>query len=298
MKLNLKPVTMFASKHAGRLGLLAKKHAPEILFVIGIGGMIYTIVDASKATMKLTDLKYHHEDKIAEIYDRVNVENVEVDDKEIGKEHVRYGLAIAKNYARPAIVFVLSASALAGSHGLLKKRNIALMAAYKLLDEDFTKYRKNVVAELGEAKDEHFRGLEHEIIEVEEEDDNGKKKKGKKDVKIVGDPNGHSQYARFFDESSPNWNQTPEYNLYFLKAQQNYWNDMLRARGHVFLNEVYESLGMSHSKAGAVVGWVLSKDDGDNFIDFGIYENKDAVNGKEKSWLLDFNVDGVIYDLI
>ena len=51
----------------------------------------------------------------------------------------------------------------------------------------------------------------------------------------------------------------------------------------------------------AVVGWVLGN--GDNCIDFGIWDSanekaRDFVNGREGAILLDFNVDGVIYDLI
>jgi hypothetical protein len=108
-------------------------------------------------------------------------------------------------------------------------------------------------------------------------------------------------YARFFDELSTSWNREPEYNLVFLKCQQSYANDMLKTRGHVFLNEVYDSLGIERTKAGQVVGWVISED-GDNFIDFGLYANngkvRDFINGREGAILLDFNVDGVIYDKI
>jgi hypothetical protein len=98
---------------------------------------------------------------------------------------------------------------------------------------------------------------------------------------------------------NPNWQKNSEHNKLFLKCQQSYANDMLQARGHVFLNEVYSWLGLEHSKAGAVVGWVINSD-GDNFVDFGIFDpgNSRFVNGQERSILLDFNVDGVIYDKI
>jgi hypothetical protein len=133
-------------------------------------------------------------------------------------------------------------------------------------------------------------------------DENGKKIKSKKTIEVT-DPNGVSQYARFFDESCVQWSKTPEYNLTFLNCQQNYANDLLHSRGHVFLNEVYDMLGIPRSQAGAVVGWVLGKDNDVGYIDFGIYDGnrmraRDFVNGYERSILLDFNVDGVIYDLI
>ncbi|MCA1800666.1 MAG: DUF6353 family protein, partial [Actinobacteria bacterium] len=111
-----------------------------------------------------------------------------------------------------------------------------------------------------------------------------------------------SIYARYFDEGSTVWSRERDYNRLRIRAIQNYANDMLKARGHLFLNEVYDELGLPRSRAGAVVGWVMSKS-GDNFVDFGIYnqENERArafVNGQEQSILLDFNVDGVIYDLL
>jgi hypothetical protein len=88
-------------------------------------------------------------------------------------------------------------------------------------------------------------------------------------------------------------------NRLFVTCQQNYLNHVLQVRGHVFLNEAYDALGLERSTAGAVVGWVMG-DNGDNYIDFGIFEAQNArfVNGSERSILLDFNVDGVIYDKI
>lgn len=108
-----------------------------------------------------------------------------------------------------------------------------------------------------------------------------------------------SPYARFFDEASANWVKDPEINHIFVQCQQNFANNLLIARGHLFLNEVYDMLGIDRSSAGQVVGWVISGD-GDNFVDFGMFEAHSArfVNGYERSILLDFNVDGVVVDKI
>jgi hypothetical protein len=88
--------------------------------------------------------------------------------------------------------------------------------------------------------------------------------------------------------------------MLFLSNVQNYMNDRLKARGHVFLNEVYDEIGLSHTEAGAVVGWRWKKGSGDDFIDFGIWDGTEVVNdffnGREGALLLDFNVDGVIYN--
>ena len=90
-------------------------------------------------------------------------------------------------------------------------------------------------------------------------------------------------------------------NLSFLKCQQKYANDLLVAHGYLFLNQVYEMLGIPKTKAGQVVGWIYDKKNPqhDNYVDFGIYDlhnerKRDFVNGYERSILLDFNVDGDI----
>lgn len=286
-------------KVAGRGMLLVKKHSPEILTTVGIVGVVASAVMASKATLKLEpvvekikngkdEAKSFLEDEMFPEYDK------DRHNKEVARVYVKGAVDLSKLYG-PSITLGLSSIAcIIGAHGIMRKRNVALAAAYKAVETSFSEYRKRVIAEIGEEKEEDvYIGRQ----QVEIVDENGKKKKVTK-----VDPNGISAYARFFDEYSDNWSKTPEYNLLFLKAQQNYANDLLHARGHVFLNEVYDMIGIPRSQAGQVVGWVLSKD-GDNFIDFGVYDFDNTgshlfVNGHERSILLDFNVDGVIYDLI
>lgn len=110
-------------------------------------------------------------------------------------------------------------------------------------------------------------------------------------------------YARWFEaESSTSWNKPEyeEYNWLFLRSQQNWANDMLRARGHIMLNEVYDSLGLSRTTLGAVVGWTyaLHKEvdpSQPNFVDFGCWEQEGkSFDAKPGAILLDFNVQGPI----
>jgi hypothetical protein len=282
---------------------VAHRHGPAILTGAGIVGGIATVVLASRATLKVEPVVDEATVDIALQRERANLVGADmarvVTDEEINYEirkiKVSSALKIAKLYVPTVSIGVASIGCVLGAYGVMKKRNVALIAAYNALEKSFEVYRKRVVDEYGEEKDRDFRyGLRDEKVQDPET--------GKNKTITHVDPNGISQYARFFDDASASWSKTPEYNLVFLRAQQNYFNDLLRARGHVFLNEVYDQLGLERSQAGQMVGWVVSKD-GDNYIDFGIYDfdnerKREFVNGRERNILLDFNVDGVIVDRI
>ena len=305
---NLTEIKAMVVKATGRSGLVLKKYSPEILMGVGIASVIGGTVLACKATLKVEEIiddAKTNLDKINTVHEDVNVSEEVYSEKDYKKDlsivYVQTGVKLVKLYGPAVTLSAVGIGCLLGAHGIMKKRNVALMAAYKAIEQSFGDYRQRVREELGEETDRKYHlGLRDEVVTEETVDENGKKKKVKT-TKTVIDPNKHSQYARFFDESSMHWNKIPEYNLVFLKAQQNYANDLLKARGHVFLNEVYDMLGIPRSQAGAVVGWVLGE--GDDFVDFGIFDStddkvRDFVNGYERNILLDFNVTGVIYDLI
>lgn len=295
------------SNFTGRNLLYLKKYSPEIMLAIGIGGIIGSTVLACKATLKVEEVLEEASEKITNIKDAKetfkNDEHIysESDhNRDLAIVYAQTGVKLLKLYGPAIGLGAISIGSVVGSHKIMKGRNVALAAAYKLVDEGFKDYRRRVIEELGDGADRHFRhGIKAEEIEYEVETD-GKKEKIKEVVDIVSGEDV-SIYARFFDEYSPNWTNNPEMNLLFLKTQQNYANDKLRARGHIFLNEVYDMLGLDRTKAGAHVGWVLGN--GDGYVDFGIYDHtkpirRKFVNGLEPSILLDFNVDGVILDLI
>jgi hypothetical protein len=101
-----------------------------------------------------------------------------------------------------------------------------------------------------------------------------------------------AEYTKVFDTSSPEWRGDVADNFRFLKTQQDYLNSCLKARGHVFLNEIFDALGMPRTSVGATDGWVKNSKLGTNLIDFGL-KNTYQVNN---SILLVFNVQGTIYD--
>lgn len=304
--MNLENIKNVISRSTGRGGLLLKKHSPEILMVTGVVGIVTSTVLACRATLKAGEVIEEAKGKLDKIhYANQNIDKETYSERDYKKDltvtYVQTGVDFAKLYGPAVLIGVASIGCILGAHGIMKKRNLALVAAYKAIETSFADYRKRVVEEFGMEKDRLLKnGIVQSKVSVVEIDENGKAKKSQKVVEVT-DPNGISQYARFFDEASINWSKTPEYNLTFLKCQQNYANDLLKSRGHIFLNEVYDLLGIPRSQAGAVVGWV--KDVGDGFVDFGLFDGenmrvRDFVNGYERNILLDFNVDGVIYDMI
>lgn len=287
-------------RHVARRALTAQKASPEVLLGVGIVGLVGSTVLACRATLKMDEVLDESKHKLATAKGLDHPEYSEKDrSRDISLIYFQSSVKIVKLYAPAIIVGGLSIYALTSSHKILTRRNMALTAAYGALERGFNEYRGRVIEKYGEDEDRNLRfGSEMATIE---DPNTGKKREIVRAPRGEGDP---SIYARFFDPMSSSWNKEPEYNRIFLQCQQNYANDLLHSRGHVFLNEVYDMLGVPRSQAGAVVGWVLSKNgETDNYVSFGIFDDKtqqirDFVNGREGAILLDFNVDGVIYDKI
>lgn len=309
--MNLAVIKSSAVKLLGNKALAIQAHSPEILLAAGLTGVVASTVLACRATLKVDQVLEAHRATIEHIDNFVELASVgavknEYTDQDRKQDltvvYIQTAQQVAKLYAPAVIVGVASISCILGAHNILKARNLAVMAAYKTLDEGFKAYRNRVAEAYGEDKEYMLRhGLQVEQVIETEIGKDGKAKKVKSTKMVLADPTMPSIYARFFDEGSTQWSPTPMYNLLFLRNQQDYFNDMLRVRGHVFLNEIYDALGLERSHAGQIVGWVVGH--GDSFIDFGLYDgtkprHPDFVNGKEPNVLLDFNVDGVVYDMI
>ena len=300
----------FVSVYNGVKGQV-QKHSPEILMGVGVVGVVTSTVMACRATMKLNDILEESKetrDKIKEVENNPKYEDKysqEDAKKDLTINYVQTGMKIAKLYAPAVVLGGASLGCLLASNDILRKRNAALSAAYMTVDKSFKEYRNRVTERFGEEVEKEIRyGIKAEQLETTVVDEDGNETTVTDTVKTM-DPTLYSDYARFFDAASPCWQNDPEYNLMFLKAQQQYANDLLRAKGRLFLNDVYDMLGIERTKAGQVVGWVYDRENpnGDNFVDFGIYDmSKERVrafvNGYETNILLDFNVDGNIWDLM
>lgn len=298
-------VSLIANKAVFQL----KKHSPEILLVGGTIGVVASAVLACKASTKVGALIDEAKNTVNNIHDIVNdPENAETYSEEDGKKavavtYVQTGLKVARLYAPAVALGTVSIACIFASNNILRKRNVAIAAAYATVDAAFKDYKGRVIDLIGEEAERKLRlNLKSQVIEETVVDENGEEKTVTKTVDVV-DPNGTSMYSKIFDETNPNWERNAEYNLMFLRAQQQYANDLLKAKGRLFLNEVYSMLGFEPTKAGQIVGWVYNPDNenGDGYVDFGLYNihsesARNFINGLEPAVLLDFNVDGNVWD--
>lgn len=296
----MKSVNGVASKAVMKL----KKHSPEILVVAGIAGTVVSAVLACKATTKVAEILDETKGTLDTIHEgmetgAINGQEYTTEDgkKDTVVVYAQTGMKLAKLYAPAIILGTLSITSILASNNILRKRNVALGAAYAAIDKSFKEYRGRVIERFGEQVDTELKyGIKaKKFEEIEVDPENGKEKKVKKTV-MVADPNLQSDYAVYFDSKSRNYETNPDYNRMFLKAQQAFANDKLQTRGHLFLNEVLDDLDLPRTHAGQIVGW--TKDGPDGYVNFRIVEvERETEDGRhEPALLLDFNVEGNIWE--
>lgn len=296
----MKSVNGVASKAVMRL----KKHSPEILVVAGIAGTVVSAVLACKATTKVAEILDETKGTLDTIHEgmetgAINGQEYTIEDgkKDTVVVYAQTGVKLAKLYGPAIILGTLSITSILASNNILRKRNVALGAAYAAIDKSFKEYRGRVIERFGEQVDTELKyGIKaKKFEEIEVDPETGKEKKVKKTV-MVADPNLQSDYAVYFDSKSRNYETNPDYNRMFLKAQQAFANDKLQTRGHLFLNEVLDDLDLPRTPAGQIVGW--TKDGPDGYVNFRIVEvERETEDGRhEPALLLDFNVEGNIWE--
>lgn len=296
----MKSVNGVASKTVMKL----KKHSPEILVVAGIAGTVVSAVLACKATTKVAEILDETKGTPDTIHEgmetgAINGQEYTTEDgkKDTVVVYAQTGMKLAKLYAPAIILGTLSITSILASNNILRKRNVALGAAYAAIDKSFKEYRGRVIERFGEQVDTELKyGIKaKKFEEIEVDPETGKEKKVKKTV-MVADPNLQSDYAVYFDSKSRNYETNPDYNRMFLKAQQAFANDKLQTRGHLFLNEVLDDLDLPRTPAGQIVGW--TKDGPDGYVNFRIVEvERETEDGRhEPALLLDFNVEGNIWE--
>ncbi len=309
--MNKNEIIAAVNSKVSKLGFKFRKHSPEIFIISGIVGGIAAAVMACAATTKAGKVIDKAKDDLDMIHAAIDgripaKENYaeEESKKDITKVYVSTGLSLVKLYAPAVVLGGLSITAILYSNNILRKRNVALAAAYATVDSSFKDYRNHVIERFGDEVDKELKyNIKPLTVQEKTVDENGNEVVTEKTVKIA-DPGEHNMYTRIFDESSCYWSKTSDYNQMFLIGRERYANDKLNAQGYLFLNDVLEMLDLPRTKEGQMVGWVKDPKIGrDDYIDFGIFNankksNRAFINGYEPSIWLDFNVQGNILDLM
>lgn len=283
-------------KNSSKAKFWASKHAPELLTAVGVAGFGGTIYLACKGTIKAQEVIAQAEENKALIETASTKDEYSEDDKNKDTLVVRVNTVkgFARCYAPAFICGTLTISCFLGSDYILRKRNIALVAAYNVLDDGFKNYRKNVIEKYGEEEDYKLNNnLKTEKISVTEIDEDGKKHKKKVDVNVLnGDVNG---YTFLVDDKHSLMNVSNAVVARDqLRAAENDANRLLTGRGYITLNEVLRSIGLHETSVGQIVGW-QTKGNGDGFVDFRMKQIRTEIDDEGVAFVLDFNVDGPIY---
>ena len=302
MKINTKTLR----KSFKKAQLTVRKHSPEILMVAGVIGTVAGAVMACKETLELEDVLDECKQEKMELEEQYAMCEQYSEDalkKDQVKLTIKQAVKIVKLYAPSVIMEVTSIGVIFASNDIMRKRNASMAAAYATLNSMYKRYRQNVIESYGEEVDKDMRfGVKHEKVTEIDEDGN----KVKIDARIVDLDNtalAISDYSRFFQSGCKGFDASSgRYNLLYLKGIQAMFNNKLIADGYVMLNDVYRELGFDTIPEGWSIGWVYDEANpiGDNYIDFGLYEarnkNQRAVNDWEPVILMDFNVDGNLYE--
>lgn len=287
-------LSQIAVKAAKQTEFFLRKNAPTILTGAGVAGFIASTALTIKATNEAVLVLPVISAKIAKVKETDVDKNYSEKDKmeDLVKVYATSSVDLLKLYGPTMAVGSAAIICVLSGHGMMLKRQASLVAAYSALDAGYKAYRARVAEKFGEDEE---RKLYRGVRTIETCDDEGKP------CQIVDEDDPRpSVYGRFFDQTNRNWTRTPEYNLMFLRSQEQWANDRLQAHGFIFLNEILDALGMERSQAGQIVGWKKEKTGlNDGFVDFGIYfiadeNNRAFVNGIEHTVFLDFNVDGPI----
>lgn len=310
MKFNMTSALESASRLANKFAFKAKKHSPEILIAVGAVSIITGTVQACKATLKMQDVLETTSDNLEKIHGledgTLKVKEGETYTEEDARKdkttvYIQTAVKAVKLYGPSIVLIGGGLGCMIGSHIIMRRRYGAAVAAYSAVTTAFNEYKDRVKERFGEQTQYE---LEHGVKaeEVETTDENGNKKK---ETVYATEKTIKHPYSVIFDESNPNWERDSGYNLIFIKNAEDAANRKLRKKGYLFLNDVYDMLGVSNTYIGQFAGWVWDPADPsiDSRVDFGLYDDYNPqkvafLQGDEYSVVLDFNCDGNIIDKI
>ena len=309
-----------------KAGAKISKRSPEILMVAGGITFVATVVVACKQTLKCEDILDKHERAMNDIQACQEMadedpEKVQYSDQDAKKDkfiaYVHTVAGFAKVYAPAVALGAISITCFGCSFNIMKKRNLALTAAYTAIDSAFKEYRKRVVDELGEESDQHFRygfqKIKKGLIAGKDADGNDISVKGENldtvpwdEENKSGDGVLNNATFVFAPETSKYYFPDEVHNDASISAAKNNLQIDFDNQKFLFLNDALDALGLQKVPYGQLVGWL--KGMGDPYIDFRtrkLYRKASPDRNRNPLGLeyeciyeFDFNTCGVIWDKI
>lgn len=169
------------------------QQSPKILLGLGLTGMVATTVVACKATPKAADILAEHKKHIDEVHEvtdliaKGEIPKEKYDEKALRKEvtslYIQTGIKYVKLFAPAFILGTASMLSILTSFKIINGRYVAASAAVVTANKKLQKFYDVTAERYGkEAADDIYYGYEEKT--VTELDENGKKIKEKKKVRV------------------------------------------------------------------------------------------------------------------
>lgn len=305
MKLN--DISNAAKTAVNKAKFKGKQYSPEILLVTGIvTGVAAVAVAVYQSITKTPEVIDETKDTLEKIHEASDaaVEEYSKEDrkKDLIIVYTKTSMKFFKIYAPAIILEAVSITSILASNNIIRSRSAAIASAYAAVDRTFKDYRNRVIEELGEEADNRFRyNIKAKTVDRIEVNEDGEAVT-KRETINVAEIGKADLYSVWFDEDCYQWDKDPVRGAAQLRSAEKTANDLFRAKGYLFYNEVREILGLPKTQEGQVVGWIDDPTDPnrDCYISFGIQDklhreaNTDFLNGWEPYCLLTFNCDGPI----
>lgn len=280
-----------------------KKASPELLIGGGIAVIVAGTVLACKATKKAEEIIYETEQDVLNIKEGIAKNEIINEDGINDIRHIKVKMVgrMIANYAIPAACITSGIAMILASHGIMKKRQTALLTAYNALDAAFKKYRERVMAEEnGRERDRRYlTGDDYPRDDVMNENEVDDINRRGLQLMHVNSPYGPYtfEYSKF---TARKWAPDALSNLNTIRSAEEWANRQLRLKGHLFLNDVLNYLDMDQVPWGQLVGWIRGSENGDSYVQILATDTWETLefdtDGWKKPVFLEFNCDGAIWE--
>ena len=205
--------------------------------------------------------------------------------RELLKVYAKTGLKFAKHYWLAAVLFLLSNAAIGYGTGIMTRDIAGLSTALAGTTTLLSSYRdriKNVIGE--EAERKIFNNEQVKVVTYKDIAEDGETEVEKEQAVITYDGK-HDPYAILIDYHYHGWSDNIFTLLSNLKSDEIWANDELRkkhAKGlPLFMYKVSRHMGYADTDVSRVTGWSKDNEDGDKYVDFGLFEHVDPKSGYE-----------------